>query len=250
MRRTSRGWIVAGAGLGVGVLAFLPAELFAPAVQRAWPQIAHMALTGSVWNGRGVLRVGEGAIPITWSARFSDLLRLRLGWDVEADAPSWTTKAAISRGFSDVEIAHLEADGDLRTLAHVVPALRLAGLGGIATLRSRDAWRVDPGSPWRATGRAHLTVKSLTLAAMGATPVGDVAVDVDGVGDAIQFKLAKSAGALLVEGEGQFSNAGEWRFKGSALPLSTMDAQARAQLARWAPAGADGRHRLDFNLRW
>jgi hypothetical protein len=197
-----------------------------------------------------VLRLGGETWPRAWSWRGADLLRMQLGWEVELGGAGLQARAALARGFGGVEMRGLSLRGELASLAALAPQAALAGPTGTLSIEAPGVWRVEPAAPWRAHGEAVVRVGKLALAALGGTPLGEFEVRLEGKGEAVEVRVVRSEGALLVEGQGRLTNAKRFTFVGSALPLASMEAETRAQLARLAPLASDGRHRLALDFKW
>ena len=80
MIRLSRRLILLAIAFAFGLVLFLPARLLESSIQSQLSP-TQVALRGTVWNGRGVLRSAAPAIPFTWQFEPSALLRLRAGWE-------------------------------------------------------------------------------------------------------------------------------------------------------------------------
>lgn len=242
--------VLALTGLAVGAVVFWPAATFEDTARRALPPSAQVSLIGTVWNGRGVIGLNGSGYLVKWEFDSAGLPTLRLVWKVESVASPTMLRADVSVGFSGVEISNLGFSGDAARIADLVPLAKLAGAKGLMTLDSAESLKLRPASPWQAEGQGTLVLQDLVIGTLSATPTGTHRIEVRGAGDTLAFEVRKSEGPITLEGKGALNNRNEFAFAGSALPLSTLEPEARARLARWASPQSDGRYRIEVKTKW
>ncbi|MBL8521858.1 MAG: type II secretion system protein N [Betaproteobacteria bacterium] len=242
-------WIWIAAGLLAGVFAFWPAASFESRVRTALPPGSDVALTGSVWSGAGRIHIGGAAWPVSWQFQPGRLLQARAAWRIEARPAGAHGDVVISIGWGGAALDSPAFEGELRTLYAVLPGLKLMGVAGQVKLTGPDL-RVTLDAPWRAQGVARLALRDVSVTTLGPAPLGQHEIELKGTGEEIAFEIARSDGLLKLDGKGTYNARGEYGFQGSALPLASFDADARARLARVATAQSDGRFRFDVRGTW
>ncbi|MBL8515123.1 MAG: type II secretion system protein N [Betaproteobacteria bacterium] len=240
-------WMLAG--LLLGGVAFWPAATLQGNAQRALPPGSSVALSGSVWNGQGQIQTGGSTWPFEWRFKPSRVFAAELAWDIDARPTGARASAQAVLGFGGWTVRAPAFEGEIHALHTWLPALKLMGVQGRAQWSAPEL-AIKPSTPWRVDGEGSLALSELSIAAIGGSALGTHELRVDGSGDAVTFEIVKSDGVLKVEGKGRISNGGEYSVQGSALPLASFDADARARLARYATVQTDGRFRFDARGKW
>jgi Type II secretion system (T2SS), protein N len=246
-RRAIVAWLVAG--LALGALAFWPAASLESRLLAALPAKSEVQLAGSIWSGEGALRIRGRVWPLAWRIDAASLLSARLGWNVKAQPSGASANALVALGFADTRVTDFTYEGEMQPLASLLPALTLMGANGRARIGA-PALAISHRVPWHIEGAANVELRELSVAAISAQVLGNATLALQGAGDKVNFAIGKSDGVLAMDGKGSLDNAGGFVFQGSALPLSTFDADGRAHLARMATAQSDGRYRFEVKTKW
>jgi general secretion pathway protein N len=220
---------VAGALLGalLALPVFAPAAWLAGAVASATGQRVLLAdARGTVWSGDAVpvLTGGEGsrdasALPgrLSWSLRLDGLalaVSLRQPCCIAGEL-----RLKVEPGFGRVRVTLPATAGRVGQW----PAAWLAGLGtpfntlqigGTMSLSSGGLVAQSAAGRWRLDGNATLEIDNLASRLSTISPLGSYRLALTG-GDTTQVSLSTSAGALQLNGSGQWSGRG-LRFRGDA----------------------------------
>lgn len=242
-------WAWLMVGLVLGAIAFWPAAFLEGIVQRALPAGASVALSGSIWNGQGQVQLAGTVWPFAWRFAPARLLAAQLTWQLYAKPAGALASTQISVGFSGLTMRAPQFDGEIRALHGLLPALKLAGVQGRAQLSAANL-ELTPATAWQVGGDGRLMLSELSVAAIGGSTLGTHEFSVRGGGESIAIEVIRSDGTLKLEGRGSVNNKGEYTVQGSALPLTSFDADARARLSRFATLQSDGRFRFDARGKW
>ncbi|MBW8311954.1 MAG: type II secretion system protein N [Rhizobium sp.] len=227
MKRGAR--LALGLGLYlVALAAFAPAQLLDARLGEA--SAGHLRLAaarGTLWSGqaRAELRDANGATawaaPVAWRLRPAGLLAARLDYALSTGPGASLSAMSFSR--SQVQLQGVDIRVPAATLAAAVPALSPWGLGGEVRV---TATQLGFG-PTQASGAASLHWSSASSRLSPVSPLGDYALDVEGLGQHWQARLQTLAGPLQLSGEGGWQPGARARFEA----IATAPPAVRAELA-------------------
>ena len=254
-----RWWWLLLASFAIFLVALAPATLLEWAASGSPNAVARFeADAGTVWKGRGRIALASSAtpvtIPIAWRFDPLALLGLRLGYLVEASAPSLSGAAHIGLGFGDYELrdAALVMDARLLSIAHAAAAL-LAPAGTIRLRQAADErLAVRPGTgndgAWRVDGSTGLNAEQLVFGGIINAQVGSHEMKLRGDGASMNVSILRSSGPLKLEGAGTLALGAPRRFTFAGFATAATDSPAT--LKQLGPTMADGRQRIDLNVPW
>ena len=187
----------------IALAAFAPARLFDGLLADASGGRLRLAASeGTVWSGRAIaeLRNGAGqtqwAAPVAWRLLPAALLAGRLNYQLVTRPPA--TIGSLSLSWSRVEVEGIDVRLPAATLAALFPALAAWQVGGEVQLVSD---RLGFG-PAHAAGSATLHWRSAGTALAPVSPLGDYALQLEARDQAWQARLATVAGPLQLNGHG------------------------------------------------
>ena len=255
--RISRWWWLAVVAFVIGIIVFAPAVLF-ERVFVANANVKFAADGGTIWSGRGRIHVANGTapfiIPLAWRFVPGSLLRLRLGFVVEPDAPALSGTTLIGLRPGDIELRNtaLVADARLLTMAHVAAAL-VTPAGKIRLQQvGEERFSVRPATTangaWQVDGAMGLNAEQLAFGGIINSPPGNHEIKLNGDGATIKISVLRSSGPLKLEGDGSVTLSPPRRFTFSGF--ATAAADAPSALKQLGPVMADGRQRIELNTAW
>ncbi|MCY7389543.1 MAG: type II secretion system protein N [Burkholderiales bacterium] len=261
--KIGRWWWLAVVAFAIGMVVLAPAALL-ERLPPANAAVQFVADGGTIWRGRGQLRIATTAtaatsatplvIPLEWRFAPGSLLGLRLGFIVEPGAPALSGTTLIGLRPGDVELRNtaLVVDARLLQLAHAVAAL-FPPAGTIRLQQTADErLRVRPASnadhAWQVDGAMGLNAEQLALGGIVNTPLGNHDIKLSGDGALIKISVLRSSGPLKLEGNGSVMLAMPRRFTFSGF--ATVATDAPPGLRQLGPVMADGRQRIELNTAW
>jgi len=215
--------------LGSTYLVLLPATWVDALLQRASRgSLAMTGATGSFWRGEGSLQAllpGGAAVtltPVRWQVAAAELLALKLHFRAESARDGKPVlDATLTPGGTRIDEVNLELPASL--LGVLSPTLREADFSGQILLQVKQV-RVARGE---AGGSAKAYWKSAGSGLSRIRPLGNYLLDLDGKGDALDFRLSTMGGPLTLAG------SGKWRpgKPPEMLVTATPEAGVRQDLA-------------------
>jgi general secretion pathway protein N len=196
--------------LGVGAyLVFLLVNLPASWLGFALERSSRGALSlgepaGTVWKGSGLLALRSGGAfrgiaDIEWRTNPLPLLTGRLSVVLSGAAPEAGLRASVSLGAGSVRFQNVEANAPAVLLEPLVPAAAFAKPEGRLRVLA-DSFEIGGGG---AVGAA--SVEWLEAGVLQTRQLGDYRLQITGMGERAELKLATMRGDLRLTG------AGEWR---------------------------------------
>lgn len=252
-----RWWWVVAISFVIGLIALAPAALLERVVPADSP-VRFATEAGTIWNGRGRVSVMTDStplnVPVAWQFDPTALLRLRLGFRIQADGPIIAGVSRLGLRTGSVELRDTGVIADARVLS---AAHRLAAVfapQGKLRLQQGNGESVTIGFPgnaegfWRVDGAMGLHVEKFVLGGVVNAAVGSHEIALQGAATTVNFSIPRSSGALKLEGTGSLTLASPRRFTFSGFATTANDAPAPLkQLGATLP---DGRQRLDINTPW
>jgi general secretion pathway protein N len=225
-----RGWLPL-----FGLLAYLvflvagtPASWLAYAVDRgSQDHVLLLNPQGTLWNGKAELLLNRGRPEpaylgtLHWNISTWRLLTLTLGARLRLEEGDNSAKAIVYLRHNGVRLRGVRADIDVASLAPLIPALSLFGVGGHVSIRSPALSLI----PQHLTGSAQVDWDRATTASLGNKPFGTYSADISTIGDSFHVDVnSRGTGALRVQGSGSWSpfTNGLARFDGT---VQSMDAK-------------------------
>lgn len=252
-----RWWWLAVAAFVIGLVGLVPAALLERLIAPN-ANVQFAADGGTVWNGRGRIRVATGTaphiVPLTWRFAPGALFGLRLGFNIEPDSPAISGTTLIGLRFGEVELSNtaIVAEARLLALAHQAAALftptgkvRLQQVGD-ERLRVRPA--TNTGEAWSVDGVMGLQTDQLAFGGVVNAPLGSHDIKLMGEGASIKLSVLRSSGPLKLEGGGTLVLGSPRRFTFSGFATAANDAPAA--LKQLGPLLPDGRQRIELNTNW
>ena len=245
----------------VGLIVLAPATLIQGAANRALAPNAALAVTaGTIWSGSGTLVLFPTAssviAPITWRFDPLALLRLRLGFYLNAHSAALAGNARVGAGITSIELrdTDIKIDGALVSRSNSI--LSLIGPRGILQLKINDGDRIVTPYQTQAgirTAEGKLAVKfdSLTLRNLSPRPLGTYDIDVKFNNSSAEYAFVNCAGNLKFDGGGSVSwgSARTFAYRG----LASTPRESRFLLEPLSAIGrptADGRLQINYNTNW
>ena len=251
-------WILVTAAFVIGAIEFLPAYQFEAGINRALPTPWNMALSGTIWDGFGVLRSGHApdalAVPLTWKFDPMALARLRIAWKVVPTSPSLSGSVRIGADWQSVEVRDAALTIDAAALQQAIPVLALfAPSGTLLFSTPGDAQlTIGYGSEFHVTGVAHVKADNFGLRPYGAQPLGNYQLTFTAHDTAIDYLIAQSSGALKLDGGGSIQTVAPRQivYAGHVTASADLPEVVLAGLKELGKPAADGRLRVDWKARW
>lgn len=236
-------WLAAGTGCyALSLLVLAPARLLDARLDEA--SDGHLRLAspeGTLWSGRGVAELRDQAggrrwaAPLAWRLRPAALLAGRMDFDLATDPPASLSTMSLSRsriGLSGVDIRLPAA-----TLAAGIPHMADWDVDGEIRLVA-DSLEFGP----------ELAAGSVTVHWRGAgsvlspvSPLGDYALDVQGLDQGWRASLRTTAGPLQVSGQGAWRPGARPQFEATATVPPALRAELAPFLRLLAAERSDGR---------
>ncbi len=242
----------------VGVIEFLPAYPFEDRINRALPPPWHVAVTGSIWDGFGVLQAGQASdaltVPLTWKFDPQALTQLRMAWKVVPTSPAFAGSIKVGAGWQSVEFSDVAVTMDAGAFQQVIPVLALFAPSGTMRVSTPGGTRMDVayGDVLRASGDVQINADGFGLARFSPQALGNYQVKLAARGTTIDYVIEQSSGALKLDGGGsiQTTSPGQIAYAGHITPSPALPEDLLAQLKSIGQPTADGRLRVDWKARW
>jgi general secretion pathway protein N len=240
---------VALATATVATLASLPVSFVASAIDSASQgQVRLEGATGSVWDGRGQVRIAlAGGAPLVlprveWSVRPWRLLLAELAADVRIGGSDIVGKGVVAVRPGGFFLRDAEATLPASVIADRVVWLRGWNAGGTFEARSADVEILRNGI----VGAAQLVWRDASANRM--PQIGSYQAALDGDGRETRFRLTTLAGPLQLAGQGAFDAAGAIRVQGTATTDPANRARLAPLLSLFGPPRADGTVAFEWPL--
>ena len=242
----------------IGLLEFLPAHLFEDRINRALPPPWHLTVSGTIWDGLGVLRAGQAfdalIVPLTWKFNPRALARLRLGWKIVPASPALSGSVNIGAGWQSLEFRDAALIMDAATLQQAVPVIAIfAPSGNIFVSTPQDAGlTMDYGNDLRLNGDAHIKADNFGLRPFSPQPLGNYQLTFTARDTTIAYVITQSSGALKLDGGGSIQTASprQIAYSGTLTPSPALPDNILSQLKAMGHPAGDGRLRVDWQGRW
>ncbi|MEO8102930.1 MAG: type II secretion system protein N [Betaproteobacteria bacterium] len=251
-------WTLAAIAFVIGAVEFLPAHLFEDRINRSLPPPWHISVTGTVWNGFGVLQAAQSVdaftVPLTWTFEPAALLRARAAWKIVPTSPALSGSVSIGAGLDSVEFSDTALAMDAAALQQAIPIVALfAPWGNILVSTPPGAGlTLTYGNDLRLNGDAQLKAENLGLRPYGPQPLGSYQVMFTARETMIDYRIAQSSGALILDGGGSIQTAAprQIAYSGFVTPSPTLPDSVLSPLKAMGQPAADGRVRIDWKARW
>ena len=201
---------------------------------------------GTVWQGSGTLAVPKRAGgfitlgALHWDVALLPLssgkLKIMLRWDETPEATPTEVIASPNR----IELNHLQAILPAATMGEVSPLIEPAQLQGHLQIRS-DHFVITPNG---AAGAASADWLNAGSALSAVNPLGKYHLGFNGAGERLQIVLTTTSGALVLEGQGDWSRTQGLNFNGKARAAVGQQESLAALLAHLGPQESPGVHTL------
>ena len=250
-------WKLATVAFVVGVIAFLPAHFFEGRINSALPASWHLSVSGTVWNGYGVLQNGGTdmfAVPLIWKFDPVAVARARLAWRIVPDSRSLSGSIKVGTGWRSLEFREAALTMDAQIFQQLVPLLAVfAPSGTVIVSTPPDAGlTIDFGNDLRMNGQAQIQADNFGLRPYGPQPLGNYLLKFTARDTNVDYEVGQSSGALKLEGGGSIQMAAprQITYAGYVTAAPTLHEALLAQVKAMGQPGADGRIRIDWEARW
>lgn len=229
------------------LLAWTPASVLSWALPRASGQAAWLEQAqGSMWRGGGVLRLeiaGESTPlgHLDWRWRPLDLFSGRLGYELRLGGGDAVASGTLRTGMRDTEVRDLHAEAPAALLAKLSPDLAVWQPGGRLFL---DTEHLAIGTG-RTDGKATLRWQDAASARVKRA-LGSYRAELEGTDGAVGITVSTEAGALTLQGDGDWNTARGLRFSGQAQATPESRADFEGFLRLLGPARADGSRAINI----
>ena len=224
------------------LLAWAPASLLAWALPRFTQQAVWLEQPqGSVWNGRAAgLRVQvEGNTQqlgsLNWQLRPLDLFAGRLGYRLQLAGAGIDATMTLRGGVAGGELREVRAELPASLLGKFSPDLALWQPGGRLALQAQ---RLAFGRG-AVDGKATLRWRDAVSGRVNQ-PLGSYRAELEGTERGLAIKLSTEAGALMLQGSGNWNPQRGVVFNGMARAVPASRAQLDGLLGLIGPAQLDG----------
>lgn len=244
----TRNLVLFGAAYFIGLLFITaPASLLILPVQHF--SAARLSLAncqGTIWHGSAtpVLHSGKNAgIPLhtlSWHIRPLALLRGQLNAALSWDDSVTPMELTLSR--KSVTLTHILLPLPAEVLGELSPYLRPARLGGSLLIESPQLSYSDD----HLQGNARTRWSNASSAMSAVHPLGDYQIDIVAKQDSLNAVLTTLNGALLLEGQGNWSPAQQFHFNGTAHAAPESQAMLGELLNNLGPEVAPGVYRISL----
>ena len=224
-----------------------PAALLNSWMQRATQGQLVLANTGgTVWHGSGTPALPQRAGgfialgPLHWDVAllplFSGELKIILRWDNAPQAVPMEVLLSPSR----LELNHLRLNLPAAALGEISPLMQPAQLQGQMQIQSEHLIVTPQGME----GVAKADWLNAGSALSAINPLGKYHLTFTGSGERLHIVLATTSGALILDGQGDWSRARGLEFHGKARAAEGKQDSLAELLAHLGPAETAGVHTL------
>ena len=242
----------------LGIVAFLPAYLFEDRLNDTLPAPWHLSMSGTIWNGFGVLQAGPAgdavAVPLTWTFDPPSLARLRLAWTVVPSSAALAGSVKIGAGWQSLEFRNAALTIDAAAMRPAVPIAALYAPSGTLLLTTPDDARLTAGygNALRLKGTVHFNVDNFGLGSVSPQPLGNYQLRITARDTAIDYVIARSSGALTLDGGGsiQITSPRQITYAGIVTASPALPDDLRSRLQSMGKPATDGRLRIDWQAAW
>ncbi len=214
---------------------------------------------GTIWSGNGTLVIGSANnannrtaplnIGLRWSLVPTELLGLRVAFDVVADGKALNGNARIGGGFTSVAISQVNVMTSLEVIARFNSNLALLRAAGDIRLHSNnDTLTIGYATPIHASGRMRIVARDVRLRTISNDPFGSYEASLVFDKQTIRYQIDKASGMLTLKGDGlvAWSTPRQFRYTGvAAVPRSAPYWLTAALLLAGRPS-LDGRFNIDY----
>ncbi len=250
------GIIVVG-GFVVGLIAFLPAILFETRINQALPAPWQMSVSGTVWNGTGMLRAKNAAdlilVPMTWTFDPASLVKLRAAWDIAPASSAISGALNVGLGLGTLEVRRAQLTFDAGTLAKFQPLTALLTPLGRIDVSTADGTSISlqTRDDFRLNGEIRIDAKAFSVRPLNASLAGDYTATLNARDSRIAYTLRQRKGALNLDGTGTIDLATRTvNYAGLVAPVGELPDAMLQKLKSIGKAEPDGRVRLDWKTQW
>ncbi|NIL93701.1 MAG: type II secretion system protein GspN [Woeseiaceae bacterium] len=230
--------------LVVGLVALFPARVayhwFAP------PGIAISGIDGTVWHGRADAAVTSGLYVsnLDWTMRPLALFTGKIGYGIEAEAPSGFLKADVTLGAGGhIALSDLTASVSLESLQQVV---RMPGLTGTMNLRF-DRLNLENGLPVAADGIVEIS--NLRAPIVNRAPIGGFRAEFFTQETGVVASVEDTNAKLELAGSLSISPDRSYEFIGLVAPKDDTPADMREQMRFLGTANERGQYEVRLQGR-
>ncbi len=249
--------IIVAMALVAGLIKFLPANIFEARINVALPSPWSAAVSGTVWDGHGVLRAGQSAealrIPLTWKFDLAALLGLTASWELASTSSAISGTTNLGIGWSALNLRNAALTFDAGALAPHHPLLALAAPSGsiqVSTpngktlvLHTRDTFRLN--------GELHVAATAFSVRPLSGNLSGDYTAKLSAQDARVSYTVRQRKGALNLDGNGSIDMASRGlSYSGLIAPSPELPEAMLQQLKSIGKAAPDGRLRLDWTTQW
>ena len=201
---------------------------------------------GTIWHGSAtpVLHRGSTAdIPLhtlSWQIRPLALLRGQLNALLSWDDSATPMELTLSR--QSVTLTHILLPLPAEVLGELSPYLRPAQLGGSLLIESPQLTYSNN----HVEGNASTRWSDASSALSAVRPLGDYQIDIVAKQDSLNAVLTTLNGALLLEGQGNWSSGQKFHFNGTAHAAPESQAMLGELLNNLGPEVAPGVYRISL----
>ncbi len=224
-----------------------PATLLNGWVQRATQGQLVLANTGgTVWHGSATPALPQREVgfialgPLHWDVAllplFSGKLKIILRWD---DVPQATAMEAILSS-SGLELNHAQLALPAAALGELSPLLQPVQLQGQIQIQSEHLLVSSQGIE----GVANADWLNAGSALSAVNPLGKYHLTFTGSGERLHIALATTSGALILDGQGDWSRSRGLEFHGKARAAEGKQDNLAGLLAHLGPQQSPGVHTL------
>lgn len=249
----------AAVALLAGTVVFIPARMLESPLNARIANFGQLSeARGTIWSGSGVLSLGSGGnrkarVPLTWRFAPAALLRLRLGFDVNAQSDTINGTARAGIGFGSIELRDADVSVDAALISAFNNLAALAGPRGQLKLTMNAAQRVTIGYaiPANVSGALMARAENLTVRTIFTKPIGTYDIAITFRDNIAEYAVRDAAGLLKFDGGGQVQWAPKREF--AYAGLASPSREAPLLLAALLPFGRptiDGKVRIDYKTTW
>ncbi|HCJ50423.1 MAG: hypothetical protein COZ20_02535 [Gallionellales bacterium CG_4_10_14_3_um_filter_54_96] len=182
---------------------------------------------GTIWRGSAtpVLHTNKkSAIPLPvlyWQIRPQALLKGRISARLSVDNPESATQMELTLDRQSVTLNHVLLNFSAEILGELSPYLKPAQLGGNLMLQSPQL--TYSGNQLQGKATVHWNQAGSAMSAVH--PLGDYQINIEAAQNNLRAVLTTRNGALLLDGQGNWSSGQKFHFNGTAR--ATPESQDR-----------------------